>query len=92
MGRIRQPGTRSNFQLLFSSLFTVAGLLILIGGHLLIVIEGYFRYTGEGSIQSIAKYLMLPEWSLWAAMGIALAMDIWIFYHDRSARKKALKR
>jgi len=94
MGRIRQPGTASNITLLTSGVLTIIQLLFLIGGHLLLAFEIYFRFFGSGkeSLKGIADLLSLPEWSLWVTIGIALLMDAWIIYHDREARKKANKR
>lgn len=92
MARLKPPGTRSNIALVFSSAITILSLLILIGGHLLIALEIYFQIHQGGSLHAIATYLMIPEWSLWLTIALALLMDGWIFYSERASRKKADKR
>jgi len=90
---LKPPGTRSNLELLISSVFVLAQLALLIGGHLvwLYVLLNWLVGYGDGMAGIVAE-TGLPEGAVVALMAATLALDAWIVYHHQKQRKKALRR
>jgi len=90
--RLKRPGTRSTFQLLVTSFWAGAMLLILLGGH---IIAGYLilaSFEGNKGMKILTDLSGLHAWTFWAWMLAAIGLDGWIFYNIREDRKKALER
>lgn len=89
---LKQPGSRSNIQLLITAFWAGAMLLILLGGH---IIAGYLIlasfFDGEG-MKQVIEFTGLQEWLIWIWMLAGIGLDGWIFHNIRKDRKKALKR
>lgn len=89
---LRRAGSRSNATLLTSGGLAIALLVILIGGH---VILGYLilsSFFGNGNMGTITTHTSIPTWVLWLMVLGAIAMDGWILYSVRKARKQATER
>jgi hypothetical protein len=90
---LRPPGSRSNITLLISSLWTIVSLLLLIGGHLVLALLLYVKFIQQsGGMEHIAKFTGLEPVYLWASIGIALALDVWIAVSSKREREKKIRR
>jgi len=88
---MRQPGTSSTWGLLISSLQVGTGIVILIGGHLIMVCQLWFWGDKKSGISVVAETTGLPIQALWFLVLAALAMDVWITISARR-RKKEIRR
>jgi len=85
---LKSPGTRSNLQLLITTSWAAAMLLILLGGH---IIAGYLAlasFQDEDGMKKIIESTGLYEWVIQAWILAAIGLDAWIFHHIRKDRKK----
>ncbi|MFQ5356000.1 MAG: hypothetical protein ACE5DY_05865 [Mariprofundaceae bacterium] len=89
---MRQPGTSSTWGLLISSLQVGAGLVILIGGHLIMACQLWFWGDEKSGLSIVAEATGLPDWILWLVTLAALAMDVWIAMSARRQKKKTRRR
>ncbi|MDQ6955246.1 MAG: hypothetical protein Q9M20_07365 [Mariprofundaceae bacterium] len=85
---IYQPGTRSNLILLVSSFFTIIFLMALIIGNLVVAIYLWFHFTQQADLEAISALTGIAEKHLMISVGVALAMDVWIFIHGRKGHEK----
>jgi len=89
---LKQPGTRSNIQLLITGFWACAMIAILLGGH---AIAGYLILAflqGNAGMQTLTGLSGLHAWVFWIWMLAGMGLDGWIFYNIRRDRKKALER
>jgi len=89
---LKRPGTASNLTFFITSFWALVMIVILVAGHLTLAFLAYAKFTGSSGMPDIAKFTGMPPWLLWLAVVGGLALDIWIIYHQRLDRKKALKR
>jgi len=87
-----QPGKRSNITFLTTSIFTIALLIIIIAGHLVIVFDLWFYFTKNTGMEEIRAFTGLPETLLWLSVVAALMMDVWVVIHMRKGHQKAERR
>jgi len=86
---LKAPGTRSNLTLITSGISSAFMIVILVLGHLVVGLQLFAWLTDRSGMQGLSEFTMLPMWSLWLAVALALLMDIWIVI---SARKERLKK
>lgn len=89
---MRRPGSRSNIQLLVSAAFTALQLVLLIGGHVMLVLWCWSLWRGSGGMDALAAFFDLPAWLLWLLVAAALSLDTWIAHHARRQRREVLRR
>jgi len=79
----RAPGRSSPVALLASSLWTLAQLALLIGGHVLIATYIWLYFQGVDASATILTATGMPAWLQFMAMLAALALDLWSAWHSR---------
>ncbi|MES0371282.1 MAG: hypothetical protein ABUK11_03295 [Mariprofundaceae bacterium] len=89
---LRRPGSASRFTFLTTASAALVMIAVLIGGHLVFAFFVYSKITGGTGMVEIAEFTDLPAWSLWLSIVAAAALDVWILYHQRQDRLKALRR
>lgn len=89
---LKPPGSTSGLSLFFSSLWTIIMLLMLIGGHLVLVVLAFLYIDQNAGMDILVKKTGLPDTLLWASIVMGLLMDVWIFFSGRQAEKKANRR
>lgn len=89
---LRRPGSASRITFLTTAFAALVMVVVLIGGHLVLGFLAYSKITGGAGMEEIAKFTGLPAWSLWLSIIAAIALDVWILYHQRQDRLKALRR
>jgi len=85
-------GKQSATQLLTSGLWTLAQVSILIGGHTLIAYHAWMIFQGGSAMKEVTESTGLPVWAQVLIILAAIGLDVWIAYHSRQRRAKALKR
>ncbi len=89
---LKRPGTTSNVSFLTTAFWALAMIVVLVAGHLVLAFLLYATITNNGGMADIAKFTGMPTWALWLSIVAAIALDGWILFHDRKAKKKAMQR
>lgn len=89
MGLKATPGKASVFSLVLSSLITIPVLLMLIGGHFVIVLLIWSATQGHDGIQMLVDYTHFPKSAFVGSIVVAIVLDILIGLSSlNEARKK----
>ncbi|MDQ6979815.1 MAG: hypothetical protein Q9M09_06490 [Mariprofundaceae bacterium] len=79
----RVPGQASFIGLVISSFWTVFMLLVMIGGHLLMVLWAWEVFFENASIQELAELTHTPSDVLFGVMAMAVVSDFWAFFGSK---------
>lgn len=87
------PGQASVLDLLVSGLWTLAGLFILIVGHLVLAFMIYGKVTHTDALKTLAGFLpILSPTHMYILAGLAIIADLWIFISHKKERADKIKR
>ena len=89
---LKQPGSRSNIQLLITGFWAGGMLLILLGGHIIaayLILASFFDWEG---MKKVTEFTGLHGWLIWIWILAGIGLDGWIIYNIREDRRKALER
>ncbi len=88
----RVPGQASYVVLLISSLWTIFMLLVMIGGHLLMVLWAWEVFFQNAGLEELSELVHTPRDVLIGLMAMALISDIWAHFGAKKSLEESIQR
>jgi len=86
------PGQASFVALVASTFWTVFMLLVMIGGHLLMILWAWEVFFQNANIQDLSALTHVPSDVLFGVMAMAIVSDFWAFFGSKKKVKDGIER
>ncbi len=86
------PGQTSYVTLLVSSCWTIFMLLVMIGGHLLMLLWAWEVFFQNAGLDELVAFVHVPKEVLLGLMAMAIVSDVWAHFGAKKSLEESIQR